>query len=205
MQNLDRLDRHCWEALVTPAPGDFHLIASPRPLEGADLRPEDVLRVLSLVQSYYRWMVLDLGRLNAVSASLVRGAEQILIVTTLTLAGLYQAKRAISALAALGAEADSLRVIINDAEAGEPLTAGELKTIFGLPVYARLPQDREELHRACLQRTWPDPESGIGRQLSQLVHALSGVSEGPAHERRPQFLSFFDRFRKSGAPAQAAN
>lgn len=200
VQNLERLDRHCWDALVTPAPDGMDLLASPRrQLDSGDPRPEEISRVLSLVQPFYRWIVVDLGRLNVISAAIAPRADQLLLVATPSLVGLYQAKRALAGLADLGAEAESLRVIINHTEGGERLSPGELKTIFGLPVYAVLPQDREELHRACLARAVPNPESGIGRQLAQLARSLAGVPEEAPHDRLPQFLSFMDRFRKSAS------
>ena len=63
--NLHRLDRSCWEGMVTRGPSGLDILLSPDLLGTDDLPVDTILHVLNRIKPFYQWIVLDLGRLNA--------------------------------------------------------------------------------------------------------------------------------------------
>ncbi len=195
--NLDRLDRDCWESIVARGPGDLDVVASPS-LPGHDEFPlKELHQVLESVRPFYQWIVLDLGQLSALSMSVLPQVDEILLVTTTTLPALHGAKRVIDAMVSKGVEQDRLRLIMNRTEAGQTLSGSELNRIFGVRVYARLPYDSEELHRACLQRKLPGKASEVGRQFGHLARKVAGLHDKRSLRNLPILVSLVGRFRKS--------
>ena len=196
--NIDRLDRNCWDTIVTSSINDLHVIASPSFLGGAEIDLDGLRRVFTLVRSFYRWIVADLGRLSAVSAALLDRLDELFVITTTAIPALYQAKRAVDAFVRTGVERDRLRLIINQAEDGQSLSGSELNTIFGIPVYARLPHDSQRLQHACVERRLPDQNSIVGKQIIKLARKVAGLNEKKSAKGLPELFSFVERFRRGG-------
>jgi len=196
--NIDRLDRNCWDAIVTDSTHDLHIISSPSLLGSGEVDSDGLRRVFSLIQSFYRWIVADLGRLSVVPVSVLDRVDELFVITTTSIPALYQAKRAVDAFVRNGMERDRLRLIVNQAEVGQSLSGSELNTIFGIPVYARLPHDSQHLQHACVHRTLPDPNSNIGQHMVKLARKVAGLDERKSRKGLPELFSFVDRFRKNG-------
>jgi pilus assembly protein CpaE len=194
--NIERLDVNCWEAIVTEAPDGFHVISSAG-LPG-DSRPEtESLRaVLTFTQPLYPWSVLDLGRLNQESSALLGTVTDVFVVTTTAIPSLYNAKRVIEALRTEAFETDRIRLIVNDVGEIQPLSRGELNNMFGVPVYATIPNDGKELHSASLQKRLPGKHSHIRRAIAGLARRLTGLPEQPRKGTLTSFISLAERFRK---------
>jgi Flp pilus assembly CpaE family ATPase len=205
-RNLDRLDRSCWDGIVTRSSSDFDIIASPCLLGGGELDPDSLRQVFTLVRSFYRWIVADLGRVSVVSTTLADRVDELFIITSTSIPSLYQAKRAVDAFVRTGMERDRLRLIVNQAEEGQALSGSELNTIFGIPVYARLSHDPQQLHKACAERRLPDHNSNIGKQIVELGRKVAGIKARKSKKGLPEFFSFVERFRKNEerAPNQHA-
>ncbi len=139
ISHLHHLDVSCWEGIVAHSAGGLHIARSPG-LMGADAPGLDRVRhLLTRLAGFYRWILLDLGRLNNFSLSLLDRADELFLVTTTGVPALYEAKRMIGALQKAGFEADRLRLIVNQFGDRNDYSGSELDRIFGIPVYARLP------------------------------------------------------------------
>jgi pilus assembly protein CpaE len=195
IKNVDRLDRSCWNVIVARAASGLEVVASPGRLGEDELPAEDLRKVFTLVRSFYQWMVIDFGRLNGLWQSFADEVDDLFVVTTAALPALYEAKRAIGGLVSGSMDRERLRLIVNQTEAVQVLSGSELKQIFGIPVYATLPHDSQELHQACLQKRLPAETSGVGRQMVNLARNLAGLKETKAKRNLPEFLSFVERFR----------
>src|SRR5690348_7227728 len=113
---VDDLDHASWEQLVTNAGDDLHVLPSPGLFGSGELKTENMRKVLTLVRPMYDWMVLDLGRLNGISAGLLEIVNETFVVTTIGIPALYEAKRVIDALVKAGMDGDRLRLIVNEIE-----------------------------------------------------------------------------------------
>jgi Flp pilus assembly CpaE family ATPase len=127
--------------------------------------------------------------------------DEVFVVTTTALPALHEAKRVIDALVSGEMDRERLRLIVNQTENVLTLSGSELKQIFGIGVYATLPNDSQELYRACLQRKLPAAGSSIGRQIVELAHKLAGIKERKGKRNLPDFLSFVERFHKGAGDA----
>lgn len=148
IQNVHRLDYSLWKALVSRERPRLDVMPAPSPFTvHAPLGPEQFREVFRLVRSIYGWVVVDLGRsLNAVSASLLDGLDELCVVSTPSVMALYQAKLVVQRLLEVGFPRQQLRLILNRVPRRREFTAGEVQKLVGLPVYAEL-EDRPSWRR----------------------------------------------------------
>jgi Flp pilus assembly CpaE family ATPase len=195
---LDDLDHLSWEELVMNAADGLHVLPSPVLLGTGELQTAQVRQVLTLVRPMYDWMVLDLGRLNVLSRAILDIVNQVFVVTTIGISALYEAKRVIDALVRVGVEGDRLRLIVNEVEETHTFSGRQLNQVFGTEVYARLPRDSEELHKACVLRRLPSEDSGFRNQIAALARSMAGLPEKKARlALQPLLSAFTGKFRKS--------
>jgi Flp pilus assembly CpaE family ATPase len=205
IDNIPHLDRTCWERLVTRAAGEFDILPSPGLLGAGELSADSIRQILTLVLPYYDWIILDLGRLNSMIMRLRDRLSEILIVTGSGIASLYETKRMTDALTRAGTEVERLRLVVNEIAPEGTLTGKELKQMFGIPVYARLRGDGQELDSAWLQRRLPAQNNALRRQIRLLARRVAGLPMKRAGWNLARLLPFRDRdgaSMGSGRPAQ---
>ncbi len=198
IRKVERIDRDCWQAVVVRGPEGLDVISLPGLEANDQITPEDVGHVLSLARPGYDWVVLDLGRLSSFSMKLLDRTSEVSIITTTAIASLYEAKRAVDRALESRIEAERLYLIVNHAGEPKSLTGSDLKKIFGIEVYARLPFDGSELHQACVERTLPAETSQFGKEMVSLARRLAGLPEKRGQGVSP-LVSFAGRFRRTGA------
>ena len=196
------LDQANWNHLVTKTDGGLDVLTSPGLFGTGEVQAADIRRILTQITPMYDWMVLDLGRLNGISGSVLDIINQAFVVTTIGLSALYESKRVIDALLKAGVEGDRLRLIVNEIEETHSLSGKQLNQIFGAQVYARLPRASEELHKACALRRLPGEDSPIRREIAALARSVAGLPEKKARWAIQPIWSFAEKFRKTlGGPA----
>ena len=203
IENIESLDRDCWDRVVTRDNNELDIISSPCLLGEGELDSDGLRRVFARARTFYRWIVADLGRLSVASRSLLDRADELFLITTTSIPALYQAKRAVDGFVRAGMERDRLRLIVNQAEVNKSLSRSELNTIFGIPVYAKLSHDAQQLHDACAQRRLPDERSNIGKQMVELARKVAGLHQKKSRKSLAEFLPFVERFRKTGEDVPA--
>jgi Flp pilus assembly CpaE family ATPase len=199
------LDHVSWEQLVTNAADDLHVLPSPGLLGSVELQAAQIHQVLTLVRPMYDWTVLDLGRLNSLSSGMLDLVNQVFVVTTIGIPALYEAKRVIDALVKAGVEGDRLRLIVNEIEETQALSGRQLNQVFGVQVYARLPRDNEELHKACVLRQLPREDSGIREQIAVLARNVAGLPEKKARRTFQPLFALAEKLRKSNTSGDEPN
>jgi Flp pilus assembly CpaE family ATPase len=87
----------------------------------------DKLRhVMTLIRPFHRQIVVDLGGLNRVSSILLDRINEVFLVTTTSVAALYEAKRAIGALRKADFDGDRLRLIVNQHDKTQAYAGNDL-------------------------------------------------------------------------------
>jgi len=208
IQNLRHLDRTCWESLVTRGAGDLDILPSPGLLGEGELSADDIGEVLTRVLPFYDWAVLDLGRLSGLVMRLRDRLDEILIVTGTGISSLYQTKRVADAMLKGGIDGERLRLVVHERKRHPELSGSELNKIFGIPVYARLQPDGDELDNACLAGKLPADRSPLRRQTSSLARKIAGLPEKKSGWGLPRLLSFRDRLQRmaeNGAEGNVAS
>jgi len=201
MNNVERLDRACWETIVAHRGMNLQVIASSGLLPSDEPATEALKTVLDTIRPFYQWIVMDLGRLNGHWQSLADGIDEVFVVTATTLSSLHEAKRTIDAMVHGGMDRERLRLVVNQTENVQLLSGSELKQIFGIRVYATLPNATEELHQACLERRLLAETGPFGGEMVNLARKVAGLKEKKVKGSLPEFLSFVERFRKSSHAA----
>jgi Flp pilus assembly CpaE family ATPase len=194
--NIHRMDRSFWDGIVVHSPDGIDIIGSPsRP----GVNRGDFLKiqhVLTLIRTFYRWTVLDFGAMSDYSVSLLDKVTELYLVTTVSLPSLYVAKRAIGLLINAGFEADRLRLIVNQVGSVNVLSGSELGQLFGVPVFAKLPEAARELHDAVTQRRMLGPNSAYRAQVSCLARKVAGLPQETQVGAIAQLRSFAGKFRR---------
>jgi len=190
--NRERLDRTLWRAMV---PGDgtrLDVLSSPGDLAGGGLTGESVQQVLSFARPLYDWMVVDLGRLQSLSAGVLPLLTDVILVTTASIPALYEAKQVVGHFTHHDPERERLRLVINHAEKTDVLDTCDLEKLFGAPVFARIPNDRDSIQSALLRKQLPEETSNIREHVRRIAQILSGIQETKSKPKGaiPQMFSF---------------
>jgi Flp pilus assembly CpaE family ATPase len=197
--NVGRLDISFWEGMVAQGPGGLQIVGSPGLLGAAEADADKLRDVLAIVRAYYRWIVVDLGRLTTLSMSLMDRVNELFLVTTTSLPALYEARRAVAALMKAGIEADRLRLVVNQEKDPGGFNGAELSRMLGIPVYARLPDAGRELAEACAQGKFLPKTGDFREQIASLARRVAALPEPKQKGKIAKFLSFGNKPRPAGA------
>jgi Flp pilus assembly CpaE family ATPase len=200
ISNSERLDSRMWERIVVRSGEGVDVACSPgfagpaEPLPGPFTDP--LSQVLIAIKPMYRWIVLDIGRLNGSALKILALADDLVAITTTSIPALFETKRAIDALRASGLDT-RVRLTVNRTDPSDMYPQKELQSIFGAGVSAILPSSGAELQDAYLQKKLPPRNSPFMREIAKLVQAVGG----PAPiESRPQLLSLAERLLRWDKP-----
>jgi pilus assembly protein CpaE len=194
--NIHRLDHSFWNGIVAHGPGGVDIMPSPN-LLGVDCADIGKIRdVLAAIRTFYRWTVLDLGRVASLSLSLLDKVSELYLVTTLAAPALYEARRTIGVLRRAGLEPERLRLIVNQV-GPEEFPGHELGQLFGVPVYARLPGAARELDDACTKGQVLGANSDYRVQIANVARKIAGLPKTTHGGTAGHLRSLADKFRKT--------
>lgn len=116
----DRLDTELLQSALTESAHGFSILAAPETITPLDNVNQDrLLELLRLVRATFDTVLVDLPTdWSNWSLSLALAADQLVLVTELSVAGLRQTRRRLDLFASLGVRADHIRVVANRAEHG---------------------------------------------------------------------------------------
>jgi Flp pilus assembly CpaE family ATPase len=197
ISHLHHLDLSCWEGIVAQHSTGLHIARSPGLMGGEPTDLDRVKHLITLVASFYQWVLLDLGRLGSFSLSLLDRVDELYVVTTTSIPALYEAKRMIGALQETGFEADRLRLIINQFGDKHDYSGSKLDRLFGISIHARLPIASQELHSACVNAKQIAENSEFGSQIARLARKMACLPEA-SKGKISQMFSFADKLLKRG-------
>ena len=197
VSNSARLDRSLWQRIVVQSEEGVDVVCSPSMAGPIDAPPERISQVLAAIQPFYRWIVLDLGRLNSCAPRILEAADELVVITTTGIPALYETKRAIETLRAAGM-GDRIRLTVNQIETLEGCPQKDLRSIFGVEVSTVLPGSSRELHQACVEKKLPGRNSAFSKEMAKLVQAIGGPPPD-AELRKPTLAERLGLNRKSVA------
>jgi pilus assembly protein CpaE len=176
--NLPRLDRSYWKALVSNGIPGLEIIGAPAVPSSKNIEPAQAVQVLAFARTQYEWTVLDLGRnLTPFTLSMLEMADQTFLVTTNEIPALHETKKILQTLLAAGYARANLHLILNRTPKHAEITMQELESMLGAPVYASLPDDYQALQEAYADGRMLDSKSTLGKQFSRLAAKIAGVTE----------------------------
>ncbi len=190
VENLHRLDAQLLDSLVVKYSDNLRVSLAPASLTEVD--PEKLRALLHFLKANYQWVVLDLGRLNHASLSLLHEIETVFLITATTAPAPFGGKRMLTRLSDAGLHSERVKVIVNHTEADDKIPLPELAKLFGVKAYAELPFAKEDF-AALFGSARVLPASGRFRSaVSALASASTGL-EDSATKGLGQRLAFFAR------------
>jgi pilus assembly protein CpaE len=119
-----------------------HVLCAPKSPELAELvSPEKVQNILSLLRTYYDYVIIDTPpSLSDVTMTAIEAASTILFVVGLDISILKNSKLSFSLLDSLQ-QTDKIKLIINKMEKVSSITIDDVKSLTDSPIWSRIPSD----------------------------------------------------------------
>ncbi len=191
----DSLDSSTWERLITRRPGNLDILAAPRAIREGVAAVASIREVLRYAAAHYRWIVLDLGRLNQQSAQLINCADDVILVSGETLPALHQCKQAIESLHTLGIDGKRVRLILNQKREGDLLSQKDIENMFGIRIEAILPPAHEDLWNANLKKRLPSVTGDFRLALTEVSRKMGGLPQEMPKESLLSLTALRNRFQ----------
>jgi pilus assembly protein CpaE len=139
----ERLDELMIDDAMTEVDGRFSVLCGPNDfVEGAEVGPDDIEKLLLVATDNFDWLVLDLtpGTDDRTIKALDK-AHLVLLVTQATVTGLKNAQRTLSLYSRLGYGSDKVKILVNRTGRKGDLSWPQVKRVLSDEVYHQLPDD----------------------------------------------------------------
>lgn len=176
--NLYRLDVNFWKALISNGIRGVEVISAPHGdvLSVAEPTSDQVRQVLQFVRTQYPFTVVDLGRGRSdVTVGALDEIDNLVLVTTLDITAMHQAKALIRGVVTRGFPQSSIRLVLNQMPKNPELTVQEITKNLGVEPFASIPSDYSALYEKQLEGGLLSSGTTLGTAYSRLAHKLAGV------------------------------
>ena len=173
----ERLDRHLLEMMLSHHASGLSVIAAPtRPAEMRSFDPMMVTRLLDLVSSHFRYVVIDTPRTwFPWTDSVLLGSNKLFIVSEMTIPGLRHAKKLVSAISERLGETANPLVIVNRFEQrmfAQALRQADIENALGKSFAGTIPNNFP-IVREAIDRGVPleevKPNNNVVLALKKLI------------------------------------
>ena len=196
IENIDRLDSHFFEGLLTTHKTKLQLL-------GGALHPEVwqsiaatlLDRVANVAQTNCDVVLADVGsQFGSDWTSMLRASRMILVVTETNVPALWTLERRLSALEGLGIASEKIRVVVNRWQKGDQETLKSVEKNIKRPIFAFLPNDFRKASSSVNLGTplMENHNNNLSNQYRKLASLLSGMDAVPEAKRTGigNFFSF---------------
>jgi pilus assembly protein CpaE len=177
-QHIDRLDAALLVSSMIQVQPNFHLLPAPEePEQALHIRAEHVDPLLAVAAGYYDFVVIDAGRsLDGVSVRAMDHSDTIYAVLQLNLPFLRDAKRLLSALAALGYGKEKIQLLVNRFDSKSPISLADVAETLHHDVVKTIPNSFDAV-AASVNQGEPicrlSPRNVVARALRELASLLN--------------------------------
>ncbi|HZL28203.1 MAG TPA: AAA family ATPase [Acidobacteriaceae bacterium] len=208
VRNADRLDTDLLNGFIVRHSSGLEVLTSPdscAPDHASN--PEELDQVLTFLRLQYDYIIIDSSlSYRDIVAPMLRGSDEICLVTTPDVAALRDLARHIEHFTLTEDMARKLRIIVNRSHSNDPVSAAQIEAVVHHPVWIALPNAYAELMSAI---NAGEPiafnhnskfAQQIGKWASRLVasSAHAELPEAPAEPKKKKF-SFFGSKREQVA------
>jgi pilus assembly protein CpaE len=174
--NLHRLDVQFWSSVVCNTTKGIDFLRSPGSIHHGDqLSGERVRHVLRFARSLYRWIVIDMGRLDAVAIHLLQEMRDLFVISTDEVPSLYEANRVLKRLIDLGFKRDQVRLVLNRIPKSAAGSVTDLEKAMGYLFYGVVSDHSKELQEAHAAGRALNEGLNIHRDVNKLVAKMLGI------------------------------
>jgi pilus assembly protein CpaE len=194
IENIDRLDSHFFDGLVTAHKTKLHLLGGAMHPEIWQAIPATLLdRIANVAQTSFDLVLADMGsQFGSDWAPMLKASRMILVVTETNVPSLWALERRLSALEGLGIDPERVRVIVNRWHKGDQETLNSVQKNIKRPIIASLPNDFRKANTAVNLGTplMENHNNNLTNQYRQLASVLTGVDVISAAPKKGSFFSF---------------
>jgi len=175
MRVWQRLDGSMWRGLVSNVQPNLDVLPAPPDIVSDEVcDPDQLLKVLRFARRQYDWVMADLGcTLNPIALRLAGDLSDLFLVSTSEVPVLYQTKRILRKLLAVGFPRQRIRLVLNCVRK-QHLRSSEVAEVMGWQVDAELPFDTVALEEAQAQSRLASRKSELGKRIIQLATNFMG-------------------------------
>ncbi|WP_461211317.1 AAA family ATPase [Desulfocurvus sp. DL9XJH121] len=206
VRDTSRLDATFMEGLMVRHASGLDVLCAPDHIEdAASLRPDGLAAALKLLRTMYPLVVVDGSPyLDDLSLAAVREADEVLLVTELSLPGLSVVRRLLESFANLDQGlSDKVRLVVSRHQARGGIDPAEAEKLLGVPVFHKIANDYPGTLEAVNQGAplfQAAPKSPAAKDIAALAARYARGCE--AKERSGLLARFLTR-RKTGQNAEA--
>lgn len=141
VRKLDRADHESLQSIVESVADGMDVLTGTSDLElGEEVTAEAVQRIMTLMRSSYTYTVLDVEHtVSPRTIAALDGADRIVMVFQVTVAGLRKVKRALTLFGQLDFPVEKVVLVANRVGAGDVMPWPDVAKALGRPVDFRLP------------------------------------------------------------------
>jgi Flp pilus assembly CpaE family ATPase len=191
LSNAHRLDESTLKSIVSEDSGGLHVLPSPVLQGQKEPAPDKLQQLLLRLGLYYSWIVLDLGRLHSSALAIRESADTTIVVSSTSLASLYEARRTVATLKSGGCDGEELLLCISDLPGTERLSDASIEDMLGIGSSLRLPESSADLKSRGTMNCLPRSGSDYHDRIVHLVRRLRGApDQAPTTKRRRYALAW---------------
>lgn len=193
-QELRRLDASFLAACTVHVSPNFSILAAPEdPSQAVEIKPEHIDAILSLAQTQYDFVLLDMGRsLDTLSIKALDRAYRIFAVMQASVPGLRNAKKLLGAFTALGYPSEKVEFIVNRFEKSGEIGLDDIQRLLGPTRLHPIANSFKEVN-ASINRGHPLIEASRSNVVARNLAAFTSVLSPKQEEARGLFGRLFKR------------
>lgn len=206
-QEIRRLDASFLAACTVRISPNFSILAAPEdPSQSVEIKPEHIDAILSLAQTQYDFVLIDMGRsLDTLSVNALDRAYRIFAVMQAGLPGLRNAKKLLGAFIALGYPAEKIEFIVNRFEKNGEIGLADIQRLLG-PTRLHLVANSFKEVNASINHGHPLIETSRSNSVARNLAALASGFIPKQEESRGLLGRLFKRTQpvlQVSAPSKA--
>lgn len=196
VENLDRLDSHFFNGLLTTHKTDLQVLGGATQPEEWQRIPVPVLeRVVNVAQNNFDVVLLDMGSQFSSEWSAILGmARMVMIVAEANVPALWTLDRRLAAMSGFGLDAERARIIINRWHKGDEEVLKSIQKNINRPLFACIPNDFRKASEAVNLGTpiLDNHNNVLSHRYREIAAQLVGmdVNGGPKKASLGGFFSF---------------
>jgi pilus assembly protein CpaE len=199
VDNLDRLDTHFFEGLLTHHKTKLELLGGVlQPEEWQTIQVTRLERVVNVAQASFEMVLADMGtQFSSDWGPILHSARMILLVAEANVPSLWTLERRLVALSGFGISPERIRVIINRWHKGDEEVLKSIERNIKTPVFALLPNNFKKAN-ASVNLGMPlieNHNNALSDRYRQLASQLAGTDNMVA-EKRSSLSTLFSLQKK---------
>jgi pilus assembly protein CpaE len=175
LQHIDTLDADLWKGLIQTYQGFDVLLPPDNPLAGTQ-DSRNARPIIDFARKLYQCVLVDIGdAYDEWALSIIRLADEVLLVATNELPALQAAQRLLGYYSSEGISRHKIRLVLNRHSKEVGLSKDMVEMALSTDVFHVLSSDYASVQTALLEGKPVSSNSSFGKQLGELADRIAGA------------------------------